>query len=178
MLAGLDHRILDQVLGPMTQATQAAQAIAEALRAVAPSRVAPETPRSVSSKLGETAPFDNETRPARDLTTTEEAESTSPGATRASNMDSLDEVSSQNPTPEELVDAFLRAHPEIPNHEALAEKIGIGRDVLFAIKGEKRWVRSAAYEFTALLIGCKEQDLHPRSVVRRRRKGKSNSQSN
>jgi hypothetical protein len=82
------------------------------------------------------------------------------------------------PKPGELIERYLVAHPEIPNHEALADRIGISRDVLFAIKGEIRWVRSAAYECTAILIGCAEQDLHPRSVVRRRRKGKSNYKSN
>jgi hypothetical protein len=81
------------------------------------------------------------------------------------------------PTPEKLIDAYLAVHPEIPSHEVLAEKIGISRDVLFAIKGETRWVRMVAYQSMAELIGCTEQALHPRFLTRKRRKGKSNQQS-
>jgi hypothetical protein len=80
-------------------------------------------------------------------------------------------------TPQARIDDYLAAHPEIVNHEALAERIGISRDTLFAIKGEARWVRPIAYQSTAALIGCSEQDLHPHAVTRKRRKGKSNQKS-
>jgi hypothetical protein len=90
---------------------------------------------------------------------------------------SVEALLPERPTPGTLIDEYLDAHPEIPNHDALAEKIGISRDVLFAIKSEARWARPIAYRWVASLIGCAEQDLQPRRLPRRRRKGKSNQKS-
>jgi hypothetical protein len=87
-------------------------------------------------------------------------------------------VPNRTATAEELIDAYLRAHPEIPDHQTLADQIGISRDVLFAIKRETRWVRSVTYGWVAILIGCSKDDLHPRQMARKRRKRKSNAKAN
>jgi hypothetical protein len=101
----------------------------------------------------------------------------SPNLERAPSANKGTPASIPDPTPEDLIDAYLEAHSEIPSHDVLAERIGISRDVLFAIKGETRWVRIVAYQSTAELIGCAERALHPRFLTRKRRKGKSNQQS-
>jgi hypothetical protein len=152
VLRGIDLQDLDQAVAPLTEAARAAHEIGiQAQSAVRQlqSAVSIKPPASIG----------------------EGSSSQAPNATLEISSPERDE------TPEMLIEGYLDAHPEIPNYDALAEKIGISRDVLFAIKGETRWVRAVAYECTAELIGCPMLALHPRVLVRRRRRGKSNQKS-
>jgi hypothetical protein len=151
VLKGIDLQDLDRAVAPLTEAARAAHA----LRAQAQSTV-----RRLQGSASTKAPA-----------------FVSQDSTKAASA--TPEISSPEraKTPEMLIEGYLDAHPEIPNHDALAEKIGIGRDVLFAIKGQIRWVRPVAYQCTADLIGCSTLALHQRRLVRRRRKGKSNQKS-
>jgi hypothetical protein len=56
--------------------------------------------------------------------------------------------------------------------EQFAARIGIGRDTLYAIKGETKWVSDESYIRAAQACKCSPEDLHPRDIPlpsRRRR---------
>jgi len=148
LLEAIDLKDLDPAVRYLIEASQAAESLAVRVQAPALHLAAPILAKRAAA--GEDPP------------------TTSALATEAP-------LPKQRTIPEVLIDDYLNAHPEIPNHDALAEKIDVSRDVLFAIKGESRWVRPLAYQSTADLIGCTEQDLHPHLLTRRRRKGKSSS---
>jgi hypothetical protein len=50
------------------------------------------------------------------------------------------------------------------SYEKFAAHIGIGKDTLYAITRETRWVRDGMYELVAQACNCRPEDLHPRHV--------------
>lgn len=73
-------------------------------------------------------------------------------------------------SPKELVDAARRKPKR--SHEKFAAVIGIGRDTLYAITKETRWVSDETYGLVAEACKCKPEDLHPRDIPRpERRRG-------
>jgi hypothetical protein len=78
--------------------------------------------------------------------------------------------STERSSPKELVDAAKR-HPK-RSYEKFASKIGIGKDTLYAITKETRWVSDESYILAAEACNCKPEDLHPRDIPRpERRRG-------
>jgi hypothetical protein len=74
------------------------------------------------------------------------------------------------PAPRELVDAAKRRGRR--SYETLAGRIGIGKDTLYAIRDETRWVSDDSYALVAQQCSCRPEDLHPRDIPppkRRRR---------
>lgn len=74
------------------------------------------------------------------------------------------------PAPRELVDAAKRRGRR--SYETLAGRIGIGKDTLYAIRNETRWVSDDSYALVAQQCSCHPEDLHPRDIPppkRRRR---------
>jgi hypothetical protein len=65
------------------------------------------------------------------------------------------------PSPKELV-AMAKAVAGIRSFEKFANRIGIGRDTLYAITTEKRRVSGRTYLLVAQVCGCKPEDLQPR----------------
>jgi hypothetical protein len=74
--------------------------------------------------------------------------------------------------PKELIDRYKRQPPR-RSYEKLASKIGIGKDTIYAITGETRWVSDETYELVAGVCGCKPEDLHPRDLPRPERRRRS-----
>jgi hypothetical protein len=56
------------------------------------------------------------------------------------------------------------------SYEKFAAHIGIGKDTLYAITKESRWVSDANYKLVAQVCGCNPEDLHPRDVPRPERR--------
>jgi hypothetical protein len=52
----------------------------------------------------------------------------------------------------------------IRSFERFASRIGIGRDTLYAITKEKRWVSDDVYAMVAKACECEPGDLHPRDL--------------
>jgi hypothetical protein len=65
-------------------------------------------------------------------------------------------------SPKELVDAAKRQPRR--SYEKFAGHIGIGKDTLYAITQEKRWVRDESYGLVAQVCKCSPEDLHPRDI--------------
>jgi phage portal protein BeeE len=65
-------------------------------------------------------------------------------------------------SPKELVDAARRR--ERRSHEKLAAHIGIGKDSLYAITGETRWVSDETYTLVAEVCKYSPEDLRPRDL--------------
>ena len=64
----------------------------------------------------------------------------------------------------------LREIPSFDGRGGFTERLtALGRDTLFAVRDETRWVSSKIYEKLAEFIGCKPEQLHPR-LPRPRRK--------
>ena len=63
-------------------------------------------------------------------------------------------------------DFFGAYHAKNPTmtYDNIGGRIGISRDGLFKIKGERAWVRDYAYEAAAKLLGCRPEDLYPRNL--------------
>ena len=73
-------------------------------------------------------------------------------------------------SPKELVDAAKRQPKR--SCEKFAAVIGIGKDTLYAITKETRWVSDETYDLVAQACKCKPEDLHPRDIPRpERRRG-------
>ena len=68
-------------------------------------------------------------------------------------------------SPKEFVDDY-RLRPPRRSYEKLAAKIGLGKDTLYAITKEMRWVSDENYKVVATACACKPEDLHPRDVPR------------
>ena len=78
--------------------------------------------------------------------------------------------SRSRPSPRELVDA-ARTRLKCSSNDKFAAQVGVGRDTLFAIIGETRWVKGDSYRLVAAACGCKPEDLHPRNIpIPRRRR--------
>jgi hypothetical protein len=91
-----------------------------------------------------------------------------------SRMDLPQDISRKSPaertSPKELVDAAKR-HPK-RSYEKFASRIGIGKDTLYAVTKEKRWVSDESYMLVAEACNCRPEDLHPRDIPRpERRRG-------
>jgi hypothetical protein len=56
------------------------------------------------------------------------------------------------------------------SYEKFASRIGIGRDTMYAITNETRWVSDETYILVATQCNCKPEDLHPRDVPRPERR--------
>jgi len=75
------------------------------------------------------------------------------------------------PGPKALVDAGRRKAKK-RSYEKFAAHIGIGKDTLYAITNETRWLSDETYILMAEACGCKPEDLHPRDIPRpERRRG-------
>jgi hypothetical protein len=73
-------------------------------------------------------------------------------------------------SPKALVDAAKRQSKR--SYEKFAAVIGIGKDTLYAITKETRWVSDETYDLVAQACKCKPEDLHPRDIPRpERRRG-------
>jgi len=73
-------------------------------------------------------------------------------------------------SPKELVDGAK--HQQKRSYEKFAAVIGIGKDTLYAITKETRWVSDETYALVAQVCQCKPEDLHPRDIPRpERRRG-------
>jgi hypothetical protein len=66
-------------------------------------------------------------------------------------------------SPKEVVDAAKR-QKKTRSYEKFAAKIGIGKDTLYAITKENRWVSDETYILVAQACDCKPHDLHPRDL--------------
>ena len=64
------------------------------------------------------------------------------------------------PDPKALVDA-ARLRLGLRSYDKLASRVGIGRDTLFVVKNETRWVSDQNYALLAEACHCKPEDLHP-----------------
>ena len=72
--------------------------------------------------------------------------------------------------PKQFVDAAKRQAKR--SYEKFASKIGIGKDTLYAITKETRWVSDENYILVAQACKCRPEDLYPREIPRpRRRRG-------
>jgi hypothetical protein len=67
-------------------------------------------------------------------------------------------------SPKEFID-ISRRRPK-RSYEKLASYIGIGKDTLYKITKETRWVSDPTYALVAEACGCKPEDLHPRDIPR------------
>ncbi len=70
--------------------------------------------------------------------------------------------------PEAFFEAYRAKNPTM-SYDKIAGRIGISRDSLFKIKEETDWVREYAYEAAAAELGCRPEDLHPRTLPKRPR---------
>jgi hypothetical protein len=66
--------------------------------------------------------------------------------------------------PKQFVDAAKRKAKR--SHEKFASKIGIGKDTLYAITKETRWVLDENYIRVAQACECRPEDLYPRDIPR------------
>lgn len=71
-------------------------------------------------------------------------------------------------SPREFIDEHRR-HAKY-SYEKLAARIGLGKDTLFAITKEIRWVSDLNYSLVAQACNCRPEDLHPRDVPRPERR--------
>jgi hypothetical protein len=71
-------------------------------------------------------------------------------------------------SPKEFIDAHKRRRK--CSYEKLASHIGIGKDTLYAITLESRWVSDENYRLVSEVCGCKPEDLHPRDLPRPQRR--------
>jgi hypothetical protein len=71
-------------------------------------------------------------------------------------------------SPKELVDTAKRKPKR--SYEKFAAHIGIGKDTLYAITKETRWVSDETYILVAEVCHCKPEDLHPRDIPRPERR--------
>jgi hypothetical protein len=69
-----------------------------------------------------------------------------------------------NHCPKDFIDA-RKLHPK-RSYEKLAAHIGIGKDTLYAITKEKRWLSDDTYRLVAEACACKPEDLYPRDIPR------------
>jgi hypothetical protein len=83
-------------------------------------------------------------------------------------QDLKNKSSPEGSSPKELVDAAKR-HPK-RSYEKFASKIGIGKDTLYAITKESRWVSDESYVLVAEACKCKPEDLHPRDIPKPERR--------
>jgi hypothetical protein len=65
-------------------------------------------------------------------------------------------------SPKEFVDD--RKAKKGRSYEKFAAHIGIGKDTLYAITKETRWVKDDIYELVAQVCNCRPADLHPRHI--------------
>jgi hypothetical protein len=65
--------------------------------------------------------------------------------------------------PKEFVDAAKRKLM-LGSYERFAARIGIGKDTIYAITKEKRWVSDNNYSLVSEFCGCTPLDLHPRDI--------------
>jgi hypothetical protein len=81
-----------------------------------------------------------------------------------SNFAGLDGTTSEvRPTAKQLVLAAM-ASKKIRSYEKFAAGILIGRDALYAMTMEKRWVSDQVYGLVAKACECKPEELHPRDI--------------
>lgn len=71
------------------------------------------------------------------------------------------------PSPKDLVDA-AKLQPR-RSYEKFAAHMGIGKDTLYAITKETRWVTDEMYRLVAKVCACKPEELHPRDIPRPKR---------
>jgi hypothetical protein len=77
--------------------------------------------------------------------------------------------------PKALIDSFLEKQriPSYDGRDGFTEKYPvIGRDTLFAVRDETRWVSKTNYKKLAEIIGCIPEQLHPRELPFPQRKRK------
>lgn len=80
----------------------------------------------------------------------------------AAEIDPRDNKVPSRRSPKEFVDD--RKVKEGRSYEKFAAHIGIGKDTLYAITMETRWVKDAIYELVAQVCECRPEDLHPRHI--------------
>jgi hypothetical protein len=61
----------------------------------------------------------------------------------------------------EIISIYLASHDNISQEELIHQFGKSHRDVFFAIKAERRWVRRESYLRLAKTIGCAPEDLYP-----------------
>jgi hypothetical protein len=78
-------------------------------------------------------------------------------------------------SPKALIDAFMK-RATVPSYDGkggFTERWPvIGRDTLFAVRDETRWVSKTSYKKLAEIIGCIPEQLHPRDLPPPHRKRK------
>jgi len=67
-------------------------------------------------------------------------------------------------SPKQLVDIAKRRPRR--SYEKFAALIGIGKDTLYAITRETRWVSQESYDLVAEACQCKPGDLYPHDIPR------------
>lgn len=91
---------------------------------------------------------------------------------KAEGMEMAKAVADSKSSPRLLIESFMQRH-EIPSFDGrggFTERFtAIGRDTLFAVMDETRWVSQKTYERLAGFIGCKPEQLYPR-IPRPKRK--------
>jgi hypothetical protein len=71
-------------------------------------------------------------------------------------------------SPKDIVDAAKRKARR--SYEKFASHIGIGKDTLYAITKENRWVSDETYILVAGVCQCQPEHLHPRDIPRPERR--------
>ncbi|HZW05339.1 MAG TPA: hypothetical protein VFF58_00385 [Candidatus Nitrosotalea sp.] len=78
-------------------------------------------------------------------------------------------------SPKGLIDGFMeRARiSSYDGRDGFTERLpAVGRDTLFAVRDESRWVKKETYVKIAHFIGCRPEQLHPRGILPPRRRPK------
>lgn len=84
---------------------------------------------------------------------------------KAEGMKLAKSVADSKSSPKLLIESFMQRHeiPSFDGHGGFTERFtAIGRDTLFAVMAESRWVNRTTYEKLADFIGCKPEQLYPR----------------